>query len=313
MQHTRHTIDCEKAAPEFVASYLRVAGEECAFVDTNTAHSVPLLLDALALHGRRAEEVRWVVVTHAHLDHAGGAGALMEVCPNATLLAHPRAARHLIEPSKLVASAKSVYGEETFASVYGRITPISAGRVRALEDGESFELGDANFRVFHTAGHAKHHFVIDDPATETVYTGDAFGVVYPRLQRAGCFAIASTSPTDFDAEEARKSIALILGLREKSACVTHFDEVRALDAVASQLVEWVDLSEQWLEDAVRSGDDPFSLAPKFEALMRAEIENKAARIGLALDAADHAAIGIDVNLNAQGLAFVAQKVLGAKS
>ena len=113
--HSVFTLDADPSHPAFVASYLRIAGDQCAFIDTNTAHSAPILLAALDAHGLPRESVRYVIVTHAHLDHAGGAGALMRECPNATLLAHPRAARHLIEPTKLVASATRVYGVERFA------------------------------------------------------------------------------------------------------------------------------------------------------------------------------------------------------
>src|SRR5260370_20163689 len=176
--HERHTIDCD-ILPKFTAAYLRVAGDECAFIETHTPHAVPKLLSELVARGRRPEDVRWVVVTHAYLDHASGASALFAKCPNATLLAHPRAARHLIDPSKLVESATKVYGSERFAKLYGSIDPIPRERVLALDDGASFELGGATLRVVHTAGPAKHHFVVDHPATGTAFTGDTSGPVYP--------------------------------------------------------------------------------------------------------------------------------------
>ena len=109
--HTRITIDCDATTAQFTAAYLRIAGEECAFIETETSHARPKLLAALEKAGRRVEDVRWVVVTHAHLDHAAGAGGLLAACPRATLLAHPRAAKHLINPEKLIKSATAVYGE----------------------------------------------------------------------------------------------------------------------------------------------------------------------------------------------------------
>src|SRR5581483_4349213 len=116
--HARITVDSD-LMPQFTACYLRLAGDECAFVEAHTSHALPKLLDALARAGRRPEQVRWVVVTHAHLDHAAGAGALLEACPRATLLAHPRAAKHLVSPDKLVQSATAVYGAERFRALYG--------------------------------------------------------------------------------------------------------------------------------------------------------------------------------------------------
>ena len=121
--HSRTTIDCD-FAPRFTCAYLRVANDECAFIEAHTSLAVPKLLAALTAAGKHVQDVKYVVVTHAHLDHAGGAGTLLSHLPNATLLAHPRAARHLIDPAKLIASATSVYGAERFAKLYGSISPI---------------------------------------------------------------------------------------------------------------------------------------------------------------------------------------------
>ncbi len=122
-----------------------------------------------------------------------------------------------------------------------RSIPSRPRASEALEDGATFELGAATLRVLHTAGHAKHHFVVDDPALGTVYTGDTFGLVYPALQRAGRFALATTSPTDFDASEARRSLAKVVSLGEPAACLTHYDEVRDLDrGRESQVRAWID-------------------------------------------------------------------------
>lgn len=293
--HARYTIDCD-VLPKFTAAYLRVAGDEAAFIETHTGHAVPRLLRALDEHGLRPEQVRYVVVTHAHLDHAAGASTLIARCPNATLLAHPRAARHLIDPSKLVASATSVYGAARFGELYGTIDPIPAARVRALDDGETFELGGATLQVIHTAGHAKHHFIVDDPKTDSVYTGDTFGLVYPALQRGVRFALATTSPTDFDPVEARKSIERVRTLGRAAACLTHFDEVRDLDVVAGQLHRWIDRSEALLGyDGDIAGE------------LRKAIAEEAARVGLALTDDDWKLLATDIDLNAQGIAFAAKR------
>jgi len=298
--HARFTIDCD-VLPQFTAAYLRVAGDECAFVETHTAHALPRLLGGLAARGRRPEEVRWIVVTHAHLDHAAGAGALLAACPNATLLAHPRAAGHLVDPSKLVASATRVYGEARFAELYGSITPVPEGRVRALDDGATFELGDATLRVHYTAGHAKHHFVVVDPALGTVYTGDAFGLVFPALQRSGRFAIASTSPIDFDPPEARRALDLILGLGAEHACLTHFDAVEDLGEVGAQVRAWVDRSEAWLEECLASD------APLEAQIARVADAYRAALARYPLSADDLGLLATDIDLNAQGIAIAAAR------
>lgn len=282
----RVTIDSD-VKPGITATYLRVDGSECAFIEAHTPFAVPRMLAALAAAGKRPEDVRYVVVTHAHLDHASGASALMKACPQAVLLAHPRTAKHMIDPSKLVEGATQVYGAERFAALYGVLEPVPAARVRALADGETFSLGSATFRALHTAGHAWHHMVIDDPASGTVYTGDSFGLVYPALQQGALFALATTSPTGFHAAEAHKSIDRIVALGEPSVCLTHFGEQRDVAGIASQLHRWIDLSEQWRTEG---GD--------IEAKMRAAIAADASARGAILD---WDTLALDIELNTQGL------------
>ena len=304
--HSRITIDCDARTPQFTAAYLRVAGSECAFIETETSHARPKLLAALADSGHAVEDVRWIVVTHAHLDHAAGAGGLLAACPRATLLAHPRAARHLIDPARLVKSATAVYGEERFAKLYGKIEPIPKERVRALEDGETFELGDATLRVLHTAGHANHHFVIDDPKAESVYTGDSFGLVYPALQRNGLFALATTSPTNFDAREARISIDRIRGLGESHACLTHFGASTDIDGIAEQLHAWIDRADAWVEEAARGEETVEAVTERLRTAWREAIERESEARGLRFGPAEWELLAMDIDLNAQGLAVAAE-------
>jgi len=294
-KHERITIDSD-ITPQFTACYLRIAGDECAFIEAHTPYALPKLLSALAAQGKRPEDVRWIIVTHAHLDHAAGASALMEACPHATLLAHPRAARHLVEPEKLIKSATAVYGHERFRALYGEIRSIPKERVRALDDGERIALGDATLRVFHTAGHANHHFVVDDPRLETVYTGDTFGVIYPALQKGARFALPSTSPTNFDAALAKASIDRVLSLGE-----THFGAHENAGELALQLVRFLDRAGAWVEDAAR-GDEPVdAMTARLARAWADAIAEEAPQFG----DLEKKLLGLDVELNAQGLAFVA--------
>jgi len=303
MSESLITIDCQYVQPLLACAYLRVSGEECAFVETNTGYAVPKLLAALAAQGRAPGDVRYVIVTHVHLDHAGGASALMEALPNATLLAHPRAARHLIDPSKLVAGATAVYGAEAFAALYGTIRGVDASRVRALDDGAEVPFGGGVLRFLHTRGHANHHFVVHDPARDTVFTGDAFGLVYPQLQRAGLLAFPSTSPTDFDGPAAHAAVDRIVALGTAGACLTHFGEQTRLRDIADQLHEWLTLSEKLMEEAKQRA--PAEREGYLEAKLTAAFDETAARLGLSLNDADRELVGFDRKLNAQGLAYAA--------
>ena len=295
MKHERFAIDSD-VVPEFTACYLRIAGDECAFVEAHTSHATPRLLAALAAHGKKPEDVRWIVVTHAHLDHAAGAGALVLACPRATLLAHPRAARHLIDPTKLVASATAVYGAERFAKLYGTIRPIPKERVQTLDDGATFALGDATLRVLHTTGHANHHFVVDDPATETVFTGDTFGLVYPALQKFGRFALPSTSPTNFDAALAKASIDRVLALGERFVAPTHYGFWEDSRRIADQLLRFLDRAGAWVDEA-----KPDATAADFSAKWRAAILEEQPAFG----ETEMKLLALDIELNGQGLAVAA--------
>jgi glyoxylase-like metal-dependent hydrolase (beta-lactamase superfamily II) len=299
--HSRFTIDAD-IAPQFTACYLRLAGDECAFIEAHTAHALPRLLAALEQHGKKPEDVRYVVVTHAHLDHAAGASALLAACPRATLLAHPRSAKNLIDPQRLIEGATAVYGETRFAELYGTISPIPAERVRALSDGESFELGGASLTAHATYGHAFHHFIVHDPATETVFTGDTFGLVYPALQTRGRFAIPSTSPTGFHAGEARKSIDKVLSLGERFVCPTHYDAYDDKETIAAQLRRFIDRAEAWVESGAQSDEPVPALEKRFADAWRASIAEEAPHFG----ADELKLLELDVELNAQGLAFAAQ-------
>jgi glyoxylase-like metal-dependent hydrolase (beta-lactamase superfamily II) len=299
--HARFTIDAD-VQPRFTACYLRVAGDECAFIEAHTPYAVPKLLAALGEHGKRPEHVRWIIVTHAHLDHASGVGALLEKCPNATVVAQPRTAKHLVDPSKLVEGAKAVYGAERFATLYDEVKPVPAARMKSLTTGESIELGGAKLTAWDTFGHAFHHAIIDDPATDTVYTGDTFGLVYPALQGQGRFAFPSTSPTGFDAAEAHKSIDKVLSLGRRFVCPTHFDAYEDRDVIADQLRRWIDRADAWIRDEKAT-------QPWLEDRWREAIHEVAPSFGLA----EMQLLALDIELNAQGLAFAAESLRKKKS
>ncbi len=306
------TIDCEYLQPEFAAAYLLVEGDEAAFVETNTAYALPRLLEALSKAGRRPEDVRWVIVTHVHLDHAGGASAVMKACPNATLLAHPRAARHLIDPSRLVASAKQVYGDEPFRKLYGDIEPIPAERVRIMEDEETLRWGSRTLRFLHTRGHANHHFVVHDSASGGVFTGDAFGLRYPMLQGRGLFVLPTTSPTDFDPDEAKRSVRRIAEAAS-SVFLTHFGEVTEIEDAAGQLLRHLEFSGELLDRAVARSESGKELIAFCEAALREHYNRELAARGLELDQKGWELLDMDLDLNAQGIALVAEKRRAAQA
>ena len=253
MKPSVQLIDCNYLQPQFEGAYLMTEGSRAAFIENNTAHAVPLLLRALEDRQIKPSQVDYLIITHVHLDHAGGSSRLMNACPSAVLLAHPRAVPHLIDPSRLVASAKKVYGEKRFADLYGAIEAIPAERVRAVEDGETLRWAGRDLHFFHTRGHANHHFCVYDPASRGVFTGDSFGLAYPGMQKRGLFIFPSTSPTDFNAAEAIASVKKIRDCGADRAYLTHFGKIDDLPEAARQLETHLGFCADLLERAQNSG------------------------------------------------------------
>ena len=308
---TPKIIDCHYQGPEHAASYLLTDRGEAAFIENNTAKALPYLTRGMDEDGIRPEAVRWIIVTHLHFDHAGGTSALVERCPNATVLAHPRAVRHLVDPSRLVASAIRVYGEEEFERLYGQIRPIAAERVRPMEDSATAELGGHTLRFLHTRGHANHHFCIHDSAENAVYTGDTFGVEY-RKSRPGVrpFLLCSAAPTDFDPDQARASVRRILALEPSHLYLTHFGELKDVAGGAEVLLAAIDGLEAILRAAVESGLSGEELVSFCEERVRAAIDAQVAYCGAVLNEQDHVYIDPHAHINAQGIALLAEKRRG---
>jgi len=295
---TLTTIDCHYYKPQFAAAFLRREGDEAAFIDTNTQFALPYLLRALEEQGLKPEQVRYVIVTHAHLDHAAGAHALLMACPNAKLVAHPRAARHLIDPAKLEKSSRQVYGDAAFEKLYGSLHPVPTERVLQPNDGDTLPLGNATLTMLHTRGHAKHHMCILDPGVDAVYTGDSFGLYYPELQARGLFVFPTTSPTDFEADEALATIDRIKACGAKRALLTHFGEVRDIPTAHAQLRAHLLFCKEILEQA--RALPPAEHQPFLHKRLTEHYSEVLAR-------PEGKTILVDLRLNADGMAWSLQK------
>src|SRR5690606_23818691 len=186
--------------------------------------------------GLDVADVDYVFLTHVHLDHAGGAGELMRHLPRATAVLHPRGARHMIDPAKLIQGSIAVYGESRFRALYGELVPIPAERVTVAGDGHVFTLGGRELTCLHTEGHARHHYCLWDPASRGVFTGDSFGVSYRDFDTAnGPFIFPTTTPVQFDPDKAHEAIDRIMSVRPERVYLTHFSEVRDLPRLAADM------------------------------------------------------------------------------
>ncbi|MGH8129984.1 MAG: MBL fold metallo-hydrolase [Steroidobacteraceae bacterium] len=233
-------IDADYVRPRLAASHLVIDDGRAAFVDTGTTHSLPNLLGALAAKNVDAADVDWVLATHVHLDHAGGAGALMQALPNARCAVHPRGARHLAEPSKLIAGSIAVYGEERYRELYGDIVPIAESRLFVPEDGTQITLGKRRLELIHTPGHALHHYCIVDRNHELIFSGDTFGISYRDFDVDGReFIFPTTTPVHFDPEALCYSVDRLMSYRPRAIYLTHYSEVRDLPRLAREMKDRV--------------------------------------------------------------------------
>ncbi len=293
-------IDAEYVASGVAASHLVVDGGEAALVDVGTNHSVPVILAALKQKGIAPEQVRYVCVTHIHLDHAGGAGRIMRELPQATLVTHPRAERHMVDPSKLYQGALAVYGEEAMARLYGELEAVPQTRVQSVNDGDTLALGDREWVFLDTPGHAYHHYSIHDPQHARVFSGDTFGLSYRALDTdKGVFIFPSTTPVHFDPEAAHQSIERLMALQPEAIHLAHFGEVRELARLAEDLHRGLDAMVAIARRHADAGE------ARYDRIV-SDIRNwlldalRAHGCELASERID-AIIGMDVDINAQGL------------
>lgn len=297
--HGIHTIDTGFVRPQFDAAYLVVHGGRGAFIDCGTNHSVPRLLAALADAGMDTSQIEWLILTHVHLDHAGGAGELMARLPNARLVVHPRGAKHMIDPSQLWAGATAVYGETVMEQSYGRLRPVPAERVVEAPDGHVVDLQGRLLRCIDTPGHARHHLAVYDAHANVCFTGDTFGLSYREFDtEQGPFILPTTTPVQFDPQALHASIDHLVGLKPAAMYLTHYGRVDGVQQLAVKLHALIDDMVAIAQEMVGSEDRHQRLVNALTALYAARTAAHGWR-------GDREALlhwlGTDIELNAQGL------------
>lgn len=241
-------------------------------IETGPGRSVPHIIKGLEKLGRRLEEVQYIILTHIHLDHAGGAGLLIKECPNAKIVVHPRGYRHLIDPERLINGAKAVY-REAFDELFAPVLPIAEDRLLVMKDGESLEIGQGrNLHILDTPGHAKHHFSIHDPASNGIFTGDTIGVRYAGLEAfGGDVYLPSTSPNQFNPDDMRQSIEKIRHLNVERIYFGHFGMSLEPDKVYKEVNDWLTLFVEEGKRVYSEGKDPFTLASNMSQMVKSVI------------------------------------------
>ena len=293
-------VDSGYYSQDFAAIYLLRQNSKVAIIETGTNYSVPVLENALMKSGLTLLDVSYVVPTHVHLDHAGGAGELMRQCVNARLVVHPRGARHLIDPSKLVAGAMAVYGEEKFKEYYGEIIPIDANRVTEADDNFILDFDGRELRFIDTPGHARHHFCIWDKTTKTMFTGDTFGISYRDLDHQDdVYILPSTSPVQFDPEALTKSINRIMDFKPERVCLTHFSAIKPTKKVANKLIESIHfVSDLAIKHADKNDAESIIYNNMMDYFLKGLNE-----IGFQNNDEAKDRLSLDVQINTQGLIY----------
>ena len=294
-----YLIDTLYVRPGLAGSHLVVQDGRAAFVDTGPGPAAPRLLAALEELGIAREQVDWLFLTHVHLDHAGGAGQMMQALPNARAVLHPRGAPHMIDPAKLVAGSIAVYGEALYRQLYGELVPIPAERVVVVEDGQRLQLGSRTFEFIDAPGHARHHHCPIDLDHREVYSGDNFGICYREFDTArGPFILPTTTPVQFDPDAMHATIDRILSYQPQRIYQTHFGPVTDVERLGRDLhaavVELVRIARQHAAAPDRSAHIEADMFRYFSTQLDVH--------GYAGDLARrHALLDADVRLNTDGL------------
>jgi len=295
-------IDAQYVRTGLACCYLIEQNGHATFIDTGTNNTVPLLLELLKEKNIPLTDVDYVIPTHVHLDHAGGAGSLMQHAPNAQLIVHPRGARHMIDPSRLQAGASAVYGEAEFKKHYGDLLPIDKERVTEANDGFSIDFQGRELTFIDTPGHAKHHICIIDKTSQGMFTGDTFGVAYPELTSGSSpFIFPPSSPVDFDPVDWVNSINTLMASGSKQAFLTHYGMVDNLETLASDLKNKVNVFAEF----ARSANDTKHLGELVTNYLvtNACVNNPALSKQDVLDV-----LSLDLDLVIQGLAVWIEKI-----
>ena len=298
-EHGISAIDADYLRPGLAAIHLIVAGNKAALVDTGTSSSVQGVLQVLAGKGLSPGDVDFIFLTHIHLDHAGGAGEFMYRLPNARLVVHPRGARHMADPGRLVASAKTVYGEAEFKRMYGTIRPVDASRIIEAPDGFTLDFHGRPLLFLDTPGHARHHYCIFDRENSLFFTGDAFGLSYREFDVDGMeFVFPTTSPVQFDPGAAHATLERLMGYHPACAFLTHYGRIGHLPVHAAEMHALIDAHVAIAQKLRNAPDRHAALVEELQELL---LERILAR-GCKLPRQEICELlSLDVGLNAQGL------------
>ena len=231
-----YCIDAFYGAPRHGAVYVVRDQNEVAIIDTGTALSTIYVMDALQRLDIHPQQVRYILPTHVHLDHAGGAAPLSRQLPQATVIVHPFGLKHLIEPTKLIQGSLGVYGKEMMEKTIGEIEPLAADRGKEAEDGMRLALGKRHLQLLFSPGHAKHHYSVWDEASGCYFAGDIAGNSYREMDKDGKHLMfLCSAPTQYDPDAWRASLDQIAAINPQLICLCHYGVLNHVDQAIADM------------------------------------------------------------------------------
>jgi glyoxylase-like metal-dependent hydrolase (beta-lactamase superfamily II) len=303
-----YAFDAGYVRHQLAAVHLVVDHGRAAFIDNGSNASLPRAQRALTELGLAPEDVDYVIVTHIHLDHAGGSGAYMQAFPHAKFVVHPRGARHMIDPTKLMAATEEVYGKENAQRLYGTLIPVPAERVIETSDGMVLRLGRRELAFYDSPGHAKHHVFIHDRAANGIFTGDTFGIAYREMAAPDGrpFVFPCPTPSQFDPVDWRDSVEHMIALQPEAVYLTHFSRIAPPRPLAADLLRRIDDCVRLTQEAVREAAGGDAL-PLLKQKLGDYLVSEAQAHGTPLPRAEILKLWeMDIDLDAQGLLIWAQ-------
>ena len=295
-------IDIELSRPGHATSYLITVGTNAAFIEVGTSHANEILLQTLAAKGIARENVHYLMVTHIHLDHSGGAGNLLGYLPNARLVAHPRAIRHLLNPDKLISGATAVYGAAKLREKFGEIIAVPPTRIIAAANGFILDLHGRSLLFLDTPGHARHHYCIVDAVSDAIFSGDTFGISYRQFDNEnGAFIFPSTSPVHFDPAAAHASIDRLLAYQPRYVYLTHCGRIEQPQKLGQELHHLLD---EFTQAAIQANNQGESRRKTLQRKIGQILLRKLEKHGYSLEPEKMLKfLQTDIDVNVQGLEY----------
>ena len=254
-----------RGSDRVIATAVLLGPDGVSLVDPGPTSCLPALEDGLRQRGLSLRDVRNLLITHIHLDHAGATGSILERVPSIRVYVHERGAPHMIDPAKLLASATRLYGDQMDA-LWGAFLPVPAASVNVLKGGERVAVAGTTLRVAYTPGHAKHHVSFLDETTGAAYVGDTGGI-----RVSGDYLIAPTPPPDIDLAAWRGSLTVIEAWQPVSLFLTHFGVVTGAKAHLARFRETLTAQAEAVRQSLTAGSTDEARTQAFVEQMRRDV------------------------------------------